>query len=210
MFTDPQVRDACDPNPTVTYTDDELPASCPAVRVFRCTWTATDACGNSASCSQTITFVDTTPPSITCAGPQTIECPATPVFPAPTVTDTCDPNPSITFSDVTTPGVCPEGSSVTRTWTATDACGNAASCQQTITINPAAAPLLSLSRLDDGRIRIQASGRPSGEICRIQTSTDLQHWTDLGSATFDAAGRMEFIEAWVGEAVCRFYRLVAP
>jgi hypothetical protein len=207
MFTDPRVSDACDPNPVVRVTgEDELPATCPAVRVFRCTWTATDACGNSVSCSQIITFVDTIPPSITCAGPQTIECPATPAFPAPTVIDACDPNPSVTFSDAAT-GVCPQGYSVTRTWTATDDCGNSASCTQTITVN--AAIELTIRRLGDGRMQLTSIGRPN-ETYRIQISTDLMNWTDLGSVRCDAAGKIEFTEERRNELACRFYRLAAP
>jgi hypothetical protein len=54
----------------MTFVDAELPATCPAVRVFRRTWTATDACSNAASCSQTITFIDTIPPEIVCAPEQ--------------------------------------------------------------------------------------------------------------------------------------------
>jgi hypothetical protein len=51
-------NDTCDTNVTVTFVDGELPATCPAVRVFRRTWTATDDCDNQTTCSQTITFVD--------------------------------------------------------------------------------------------------------------------------------------------------------
>ncbi len=46
-----------------------------------------------------------------------------------TAVDNCDPNPSITFKDTTVPGSC---NTIIRTWTATDSCGNSASCQQTI------------------------------------------------------------------------------
>ena len=60
-----------------------------------------------------------------------IACPATPFFPAPTVSGGCAPNPTA-FNDVATPGPCPQGYSVTRTWTVTDACGNTAACSQTI------------------------------------------------------------------------------
>src|SRR5260221_4318075 len=42
----------------------------------------------------------------------------------PTATDACDPSPTLTFADVTTPGSCPQAYSVTRTWTAREICGN--------------------------------------------------------------------------------------
>src|SRR5207245_2863551 len=54
------------------------------------TWTATDACGNAKSCSQTIALVDTTKPSITCTGNKTNECGVGSLtFDEPTASDTC-------------------------------------------------------------------------------------------------------------------------
>ncbi|HXG49732.1 MAG TPA: hypothetical protein VNO52_19095, partial [Methylomirabilota bacterium] len=62
QFGQATASDNCDTNLTVVFQDLEVPATCPSVRIFRRTWTATDDCTNSASCSQTITYVDTTPP----------------------------------------------------------------------------------------------------------------------------------------------------
>ena len=139
-FPAPMVSDLCDPNPVVTFRDATAPGTCPQEYSVTRTWTATDACGNAASCSQTISVTDTTAPTIACAPAAAIECPGTPSFPAPMVSDLCDPNPVLTFSDATTPGTCPQEYSVTRTWTATDACGNAASCSQTISVTDNTAP----------------------------------------------------------------------
>src|SRR5438093_1346957 len=78
-----------------------------------------------ATATQSICVVATAAPVIsTLAGPTTIQCPATPVFTTPTASDACDPSPTLTFADVTTPGSCPQNCDVTRTWTATDHCGN--------------------------------------------------------------------------------------
>src|SRR5216110_1778551 len=102
VFGNPTASDACDPTLTITFVDSELPATCPAVRIFRRTWTATDDCTNSASCSQTITFVDTTPPVIACPSDRTLDCPAdtsTNATGVATATDACDSNLTITFSD---------------------------------------------------------------------------------------------------------------
>jgi hypothetical protein len=98
------------------------------------TWTATDACSNSATASQTINVIDTTPPVIaTLPAPTTIECPAVPVFAVASAIDACGSTFTLTSADVTTPG-CGGAYSVTRTWTATDACGNSSTANQTITV----------------------------------------------------------------------------
>src|SRR5438093_1598354 len=136
--------DACDSSLTVTFSDETLAASCPAVSKVRRTWTATDACGNSSSCSQTITVEDHTAPLVTsCPGDETIQCPATPAFGTPTFADDCDPNLTVTFSDETLAGSCPTAARIKRTWTATDACGNSATCSQTITVENHTAPLVA-------------------------------------------------------------------
>src|SRR5205823_6219004 len=75
--------------------------------------------------------------------PSAIACPATPEFATPTATDACDPNPDLTYEDVTTPGSCPQIYSVTRTWTAKDACGNASTASQTISVEHHTGPVLS-------------------------------------------------------------------
>jgi hypothetical protein len=148
VFPDVRVSDLCDPAPVLTFVDVTVPGACPqSYRVTR-TWTATDVCGNSASCSATIDVVDTAPPRIVC--PQVVspvECPNAPVFPVPTVSDLCDPAPVLTFVDVTVPGACPQSYRVTRTWTATDVCGNSASCNATIDVVDTTPPQIVCSQV---------------------------------------------------------------
>jgi hypothetical protein len=99
------------------------------------TYSAKDKCGNEATDTVTYTWkVDTQPPMITCPGDMTINCPAEPVFTPPQVSDTCDAEPTLTFSDVRTEGAYPGEYCVTRTWTATDDCGNSATCTQKICV----------------------------------------------------------------------------
>src|SRR4030095_876907 len=99
-----------------------------------------DVCGNESICTQVFTVRDTIPPTISCAVGATIECPSTPSFNTPSVSDLCDPNPILSFIDVTNAGPCAQSYSVTRTWTAKDRCNNAASCTQTITVVDTTAP----------------------------------------------------------------------
>ncbi|MEO5777180.1 MAG: gliding motility-associated C-terminal domain-containing protein [Flavobacterium sp.] len=120
------------------------PASaCPSNKVITRTWTVTDACGNATSATQTITIQDITAPVIaTLPATSTINCPATPNFAQAIATDNCDPNVSLTFVDVTTNGACAGSYSVTRTWTATDACGNTSTASQTINVQDITAPTI--------------------------------------------------------------------
>ena len=123
----------------VTITDDYaggVPTlSCDLSSGLTVTVTAEDGCGNTATCMRTVYLDDTVAPTITCTANTIITCPATPSFLTPTYSDACDMNPVLTFVDVTTPGACAEAYSVTRTWTITDDCGNAATCMQTITVS---------------------------------------------------------------------------
>src|SRR5262249_51457207 len=116
--------DNCTASPTITSSDVTTPGACPQEFSVTRTWTATDACNNSSTCSRTINVTDNTPPSITCPTVSNVECPGSPSFGAATASDLCSGSVTPTSSDVTTPGACPEAFSVTRTWTATDDCGN--------------------------------------------------------------------------------------
>ncbi|MBW6501175.1 MAG: HYR domain-containing protein, partial [Bacteroidales bacterium] len=102
-----------------------------------------DNCGNTATASQTINVVDNTPPAITC--PPDITQATDPGLQTATVavgTATADDNCSdpVTIAGVRSDGLpltdpYPLGTT-TITWTATDDCGNASSCEQTITVTP--------------------------------------------------------------------------
>src|SRR5207248_3132362 len=58
-------------------------------------------------------------------------------------TDNCAGPRTITHNDVITPGICANRFSIARTYTATDACGNASSKTQTITVNDQTAPVIT-------------------------------------------------------------------
>ncbi|MBK8706706.1 MAG: hypothetical protein IPN33_26085 [Saprospiraceae bacterium] len=60
-----------------------------------------------------------------------------------TATDICDASPVVTFVDVTNAGDCPQEYTITRTWTATDACGNSSTCIQVLSIEDNAPPTIT-------------------------------------------------------------------
>lgn len=138
--------DNCTGSPTITSSDVTVAGVCPVLLTITRTWTASDGCGNSSTCAQTITVTDNNAPSITCPPNITIQCTAS-TLPAntgtATATDNCDATPTVTFSDVTVGGGCPQERTITRTWTATDDCGNSTACQQTIVVDDSVAPVIS-------------------------------------------------------------------
>jgi hypothetical protein len=110
------------------------------------TYSASDACGNSTSAQVTYTWkVDTTPPSITCPGPVTVATAG--AIPAPATdyasfvtaggaaSDTCVGAVTVThMGDVMATSNSPTSFVITRTYQASDACGNSETCAQTITV----------------------------------------------------------------------------
>src|SRR5512133_3316075 len=138
--------DNCDAAPVITFADVTIPGSCAGNYTITRTWTATDACGNTAACVQAISVQDITAPVITCPADVVLTC-EDPTAPAATgfatATDNCDAAPVITFADNTLPGSCAGNYTITRTWTATDACGNTAACVQTISVQDITAPVIT-------------------------------------------------------------------
>ena len=110
------------------------------------THTAVDECDNASSCIQTIFIEDTTAPEFTfCPQSLTIECDqdSSPDNTGIAIaTDNCDVNLAVTYTDATLPGSCPQESTITRTWTATDNCGNSTECVQVIVVDDSTPPVI--------------------------------------------------------------------
>jgi gliding motility-associated-like protein len=146
VFTAPTASDACGSATINLISDVTTPGACAGTYVRTKTWDASDVCGNnSAPVSQSITVQDITPPSISAAGANaTINCPAVPVFTPPTGSDSCGIVTINLISDVTTPGACAGAYIRTKTWDASDACGNhSAPVSQSITVQDNTPPSIS-------------------------------------------------------------------
>ncbi len=113
--------------------------SCP--QTLTRTWTATDACGNAATTSQIITVNDNVAPVLPTPIPAslTLVCAAdipTAASSSMVATNNCgEPNMTITPMDVTVSQTCANKLTITRTWSATDVCGNNATTSQSIVVN---------------------------------------------------------------------------
>ncbi len=148
---DPGTPTTTGDNVTVTSKrSDDLQLSDPyPVGQTTITWTATNSSG-SASCQQTITVSDTTPPTITCPANITQandpgQCSATVNPGTATATDNCDSNVLVTGArgDGQPLNVPYPKGTTTITWTATDDSNNTSSCTQTVTVNDTEKPVIT-------------------------------------------------------------------
>jgi hypothetical protein len=148
------ITDACTADANLVVTSSQTSTgTCPLV-ITR-TYVITDACGNSATATQTINVDDNTAPVITgTIAPVTIEGCTTADAPAAlttvaaletaglTITDACTADNALTVSSSqTSTGTCPLV--ITRTYVITDACGNSASVNHTINIDDNTAPVIT-------------------------------------------------------------------
>lgn len=131
--------DACDPALVITYSDEVIPGACPGNYTVIRSWTATDACGNTSVCTQTITLFDDIAPVVFCPANITLECDM-PLNPADvgvaTAADNCSIDVGLAYSDELV-----TSTSLERSWIATDECGNTAVCTQVITLTITDCPL---------------------------------------------------------------------
>jgi hypothetical protein len=144
-----EAMDMCDK--TLTWSNDYdgkgLTDECGATGRVTVTFTVTDNCGLSSSTAAEYRIVDTTAPDLTVPADAHLnyddKCDAD-ITPANTgmaeAWDACG-IPAISFTDVTDKQACL--TTITRTWKATDECGNVTSKDQIIKIHDVTAPVLT-------------------------------------------------------------------
>ena len=143
-----EATDNCDTDLSIT---NNAPSEFPLGETV-VTWTVTDDAGNSVTCEQTITVVDTQKPVITsCASDITNQpadegsCSATNVnLGNITATDNCDTDLTITND---APTVFQAGTTIV-TWTIKDKAGNIATCTQSVTVVDTEDPVITSCATD--------------------------------------------------------------
>ncbi|XP_072025140.1 hyalin-like [Amphiura filiformis] len=117
---DTQIEISCTPSSGTVFQDGDTTVIC----------TATDAAGNTDTCSFTVTL-DSEAPTISC--PADLFEPANPVsFSSPTASDNTDPTPEVTCDH--TEGTFPEGKTIVLC-RATDNAGNVKTCTFSVTVD---------------------------------------------------------------------------
>ena len=142
----PTATDNCDNEVDIVYDGEtRRDGSCADTYTLTRTWTATDNCGNTHQLSQTINVSDNTKPVLTVPADTDVECDAIPAVGTPTATDNCDNEVDIVYDGETRrDGSCTDTYTLTRTWTATDNCGNTHQLSQTINVSDNTKPVLTV------------------------------------------------------------------
>ncbi|WP_418639027.1 DUF7507 domain-containing protein [Winogradskyella sp.] len=181
-------KDNCSSGLNATYTDNVTNNNCGNTKTIRRTWSLTDDCNNTTTHIQTINLIDTTAPNLTIPSDITIECSSS-IDPTATGTatgiDSCG-NVTISYND-TSVADCGNTEKITRTWTATDECGNNTSLNQIITIEDTTPPTIDI---------------PASQImieCGITSEGTLQDWLDNngGAVASDTCGNVTWSNDFV-------------
>src|SRR5690606_9900227 len=124
-----------------------------------------DECGNSATVRQVVTVQDRTAPVFTILPPAniTVNCHEVPAAPVLTATDNCSGNNvtvAYSFRKQILSATCINNYRLTRTWTATDECGNQAVATQIVTVIDTTGPIFNAPVPQDMTVSCEAIPAP--------------------------------------------------
>ena len=136
--------DLVDENLDTIYTEVISNQTCDNRYTITRTWKIADNCDNQAQATQVITVDDQIAPEFTYVpADYTVECAGDVMSEMATATDNCNSGATVTFQDNTDiDSACPGSRVITRTFTATDACGNQSTATQTITVDDTTDPVI--------------------------------------------------------------------
>ncbi len=142
------VLDNCSSVLTITMNDVVSNGPCAQARTIQRTWTVTDPCLNAVSKTQTITVVDTIPPTAVFPADITVDCASVGninITGVPTMLDdNCDTLAFYTqLPDTLVTGACDHSYLLKRPWLVQDACGNSITGLQIITVTDNIRPVVT-------------------------------------------------------------------
>ncbi len=177
-------QDNCS-TPVKTFLYDTAPYDSACINRFRIDryYRAADAVGNSNSCSQRITVHDDTPPNLLFVPANvTVQCNAIPNVGTPSGADNCAGNVAVTYNGQTVSNIlCTDSYTITRQWTATDACGNTKTATQRITVQDTQRPLFTSV---PANVTVECSAVPN-----VGTATATDNCDPTVTVTFDNESR---------------------
>ncbi|RXR17369.1 gliding motility-associated C-terminal domain-containing protein, partial [Flavobacterium amnicola] len=139
--------DTCDNNVVVVYSESFAGQNDACANTYTITrnWSVTDCAGNNTQHTQIVNVIDTTAPTFNGQLPSdvTVQCDAVPAPVVLTASDTCDNNPSVSYSEEKRNGNCPSSYTLIRVWVASDCAGNRTSHTQNITVIDTLPPVLT-------------------------------------------------------------------
>ena len=140
----PSYYDLVDENVDTIYTAVVSNYSADNCYTLTRTWKIIDNCDNKVEATQVITVNDQIAPEFTYVpADYSVECAGDVMSEMATATDNCNSGATVTFEDDTDiDGACPGSRVITRTFTATDACGNQSTATQTITVDDTTDPVI--------------------------------------------------------------------
>ena len=208
----PEILDTeCPYTVPIVVTNDTIPGTCVNTYSVRRTWSAATDCGGVIRAERTYYYVDDVPPTFTTVTTPINACGSQPVARVdPFAFNACGGTTTISVDSTlaTQPGT--NATTLTRTWTATDECGNTATTSQVV--NYSAYPAVTsvavaqdaTCGLNNGAIRIDFDADGANPL--VQFSVDGA-WTapvasSLGAATLTGypAGTYTLGARWSGGA----------
>ena len=198
-FDAPVCESNCADGFTVETTDVIEAGACANSAIHTRRWTATDACGNTAICEQTITVVDQTAPEfITFAADKTINCDEAVIFATPAAADLCG-GVTLTFADETeTLGCAGVAQRISRTWTATDDCGNTEVRVNTLTVTDGVAPTFNIESQEIAMSFYQYANWTAPEVTAYDECSDV----DMNNMTVFTHPDGRKTHSWIAYDAC--------
>uniref|UniRef100_UPI0025C0F193 gliding motility-associated C-terminal domain-containing protein n=1 Tax=Flavobacterium sp. UBA6135 TaxID=1946553 RepID=UPI0025C0F193 len=188
---------------TVTFTKTEDNYTCDGSYIITRYWTAVDSCGNTTIHTQVITVQDTTAPTFVGVLPQDTkaECGFIPVPENVTAIDNCGEAIVTLVENNTSNSNCAGAFTLTRTWTATDSCGNFVTHTQTIIVQDTTPPSFVEALPADLTVSCEAiptaAVLTANDICSEATVTFVE-----SIAIGDCANSYVITRTWLAVDTC--------
>ncbi len=194
-----EVNDDCS-NVELTFEDQTQLSNCGNAGTYQRIWSATDACGNQRSFTQTITIEEDNiaPQVLFPLAEQVINCDATPEFDEPAIDENCS---EVSFTFVDTEEMTSCGITYTREWTITDACGNASTATHIVRQEDTEAPTFTNA---PSNMEMTYAAYQAWEIPVVQAN-DNCHEVTISEPTIEENGNCEdfrFSYTWEAADAC--------